>query len=483
MYNRKMTLPIDRALRVNGSSSVAFTGAGGKTTALFQLARSLQPPVIVTTTTHFGAWQARMADKHIMTDSPAPIQELEDGLNGVLLITGTIDRDRTQPVHKKLLRWLHEFCTYHGIPLLIEADGSRQKPLKAWEDYEPAIPNFVNVVAQVAGLAGLGKPLNNETVHRAAIFSRLSGLAMGETISAEALQKVLIHPDGGLKHVSERARRIVLLNQADTVDLQSNANSMVQALSKSYDSVAIASLHQEKIFAVYEPTAAILLAAGSSSRYGETKQLLNWRGEPFVRVAARTALEAGCSPVIMVTGANAEQVELAVNGLNVLVVYNPSWKEGQASSIRTGLMPLRFPRTVPLSGSFVEPLPHIRQEGSSAEIEYSGAEYRAWKGVGSAIFLLADQPQITASVLRALMERHADGLPSILAPMVMDQRANPVLFDRNAFQDLASLQGDVGGRAIFHKHQVEYLPWHDDRLLLDVDTQEMYQRLISDESL
>jgi molybdenum cofactor cytidylyltransferase len=67
--------------------------------------------------------------------------------------------------------------------------------------------------------------------------------------------------------------------------------------------------------------------------------------------------------------------------------------------------------------------------------------------------------------------------------MVIDQRANPVLFDRVAFPDLMKLEGDVGGRAIFHKYPVEYLPWHDDRLLLDVDTPEMYERLISDDTL
>ena len=54
-------------------------------------------------------------------------------------------------------------------------------------------------------------------------------------------------------------------------------------------------------------------------------------------------------------------------------------------------------------------------------------------GVGGAIFLLADQPQVTTSILRALVEKHAEGLYPIVAPMVMDQRANPVLFDRANF--------------------------------------------------
>ena len=103
------------------------------------------------------------------------------------------------------------------------------------------------------------------------------------------------------------------------------------------------------------------------------------------------------------------------------------------------------------------------------------------EGVGAAIFLLADQPQLTTSILSALIERHSRELPTILAPLVIDRRANPVLFDRRAFDDLLQLQGDVGGRAIFSKHSVEYLPWHDQRLLLDVDTPEQYARLLADD--
>jgi molybdenum cofactor cytidylyltransferase len=67
--------------------------------------------------------------------------------------------------------------------------------------------------------------------------------------------------------------------------------------------------------------------------------------------------------------------------------------------------------------------------------------------------------------------------------MILDRRGNPVLFDRETFTDLLELEGDVGGRAIFHKHRVEYLPWHDDSLLLDVDTPEQYQRLLALEDL
>lgn len=445
-----MHLSLTHALRVNSSASIAFIGAGGKTTAMFQLARELQQPVIVTATSHLGIWQTGLADRHIITETPGVLQELEHGLKGVILITGDIDGERTKPINHELLSWLQHFCSDHAVPLLIEADGAREKPLKAWSEHEPPVPEFVDLVVHVVGLAGLGKPLTDENIHRAEIFSRLSGLRIGEEVAPDSLIRVLTHPDVERKNIPARARTVVLLNQADTAELQSKARGLAQSLRTAYDAALIASLEQERIFAVHEPIAGIVLAAGEATRYGRAKQLLDWKGEPFVRAVAKTALQAGLSPVVVVTGANAEGVEAAVNQLNVMVIRNDHWKTGQASSLRAGIR------------SFA---PH------------------AFSMIGGAIFLLADQPQLTTSILQALTEKHAQGLYPIVAPMVMDRRANPVLFDRVTFPDLLTLEGDVGGRAVFHKHRVEYLPWHDDRLLLDVDTPEMYQRLLSDDSL
>jgi molybdenum cofactor cytidylyltransferase len=450
-----MKLSLAQALRVNSSPCLVFIGAGGKTTAIFQLARQLPSPVIVTATSHLGAWQIDLADSHIITDTPAPLEELEHGLKGVILITGEIENDRTKPVNHALMNWLYQFCGYHSIPLLIEADGSRVKPLKAWAEHEPPIPAFVETVVQVVGLTGLGKSLSGENVHRAELFSKLSGLSIGEMITPDSLVRVLRHNEGGRKNIPISARKAILLNQADTPELQSVAHGLVQALIPAYHSVVISSLKQEKVFAVHEPIAGIILAAGESARFGQPKQLLDWKGQPFVHAVAKTALEAGLSPVVVITGANAEPVELAVQDLNVTVVRNSDWKIGQGSSIR---------------------------EGVNILIDNFSSKMGMGK-IGGAIFLLVDQPQVTTSILHALVEKHAEGLYPIVAPMVIDQRANPVLFDLATFPDLIGLEGDVGGRAIFHKHRVEYLPWHDDRLLLDVDTPEMYQRLISDETL
>jgi len=437
-----------QALRYSNHQTIAIIGAGGKTTAMFQLAREMakHSPVIVTASSHLGVWQIPLADKHLIVDSSNAVNELEEDLEGITLLTGPVDGDRTKPVTDETLSALDQFCKSRSLLLLIEADGSRSKPLKAWDKHEPPIPAFVDVVVEVVGLTGIGSPLTDESVHRAQIFSQLSGLDLQAPVTTDALLHVLTHPLGGLKNIPTRARKIVLLNQADTADLQSMAHGMVVLLLKSCDWVIIASLQQEMIFAVHERIAGIVIAAGKASRYGQPKQLLDWKGEPFVRAVAKTALSAGLEPVVVVTGAYADELVEAVKDLNVMIVNNADWEQGQGTSIRTGVTAI--------------------QQTS-----------------GGCIFLLVDQPQVNTSILRALAEKHAEGLYPIVAPMVIDQRANPVLCDKVTFSDLMQLDGDVGGRAIFHKHRVEYLPWHDDRLLLDVDTPEQYQRLIEDDTL
>ncbi len=434
-----------RALRLDQTQEnpiICFVGSGGKTTALFQLARQIlaqkiSPVVYITTTTHLGAWQIPLADSHIVTNR---IYKNQIPSSGVVLFSGEIVNDRTRPAPADVLNQLREKAKAESIPLLIEADGSRQKPLKAPADHEAPIPSFADWVVHVGGLSALGKPLDEAQVHRADIFSTLSGLALGEPIAPPALTRALVHPQGGLKNIPPNARRVALLNQAETAALQSVGGGMARTLLDAYDSVLVGSLREER-FHLFEKTAGIILAAGKASRYGELKQLLDWKGKPFVRQVAETALQAGLDPVVVVVGFRHEELEACLQDLPIQIVRNPDFEQGQSASIKFGLSALP-------------------------------------PNVGAAIFLLADQPQIPASVIQALTESHRAERQSILAPLVLEERrANPVLMDRVTFPDLMQLSGDVGGRAIFNRHPVSYIAWHDDNLLFDVDKPEDYEKL------
>jgi molybdenum cofactor cytidylyltransferase len=457
---------LSRALRISLSkdffhqSTIAFVGSGGKTTALFQLARELPPPAIITATTHLHVDQIILADSHAIVEWPEDLTGFERKLNGVRLVSGPLDRDRISGLSADQISRLREICIAHNLPMLIEADGSRQKPLKAPADHEPVIPEFVETVIVTAGLSGLGKPLTTEFVHRPDIFAHLSGIKKSAIISPEILVHVLTHPAGGLKNIPVGARRIALLNQADTPGLQALAKGMVEQLLTKFRTVIISSLnpqsikinHISKIHAVYEPVAGVILAAGGSSRFGQPKPLLDWHGKPFVRALAETALSADLSPVVVVTGSNRQEVESAVLDLPVIMHHNQDWQSGMASSIRVGL--------------------------SDFPISQAPGIHRGVNEVGAAIFLLADQPQITPAILRALSEEHSQTLAPIVAPLVGGQRANPVLFDRLTFPDLMKLNGDSGGRVIFSKYPLAYLIWHDESLLFDVDTPAEYRKLI-----
>jgi molybdenum cofactor cytidylyltransferase len=442
-----MTMQLAQALRITRSTRAAIVGAGGKTTALFSLARQLKPPVFLTATTHLAKHQVNFADHHIEASAPSDVPDgVREELAGVILFTGgEADSKRVSGVTPPVLARLHQVADARNVPLLMEADGARGLPLKGTDHHEPPIPNLVNMVIVLAGLSGLGKPLTGDWVHRPERFAKLSGLEVGEPVSPTALERVLRSPRGGLKNVPPGSKRVVLLNQMDALEACPEADLPIARLLEDYHAVGVTALAEGQVSAVHERVGAVVLAAGEAQRYGKIKQLLPWQGEPLVRGVVSRALKAGFQPVVVVVGAEGEKVAQAVAQAPVEVVWNQDWEAGQSTSVKKGL------RTLP-------------------------------PFTGGALFLLADQPQIPLDLMRQLRKKHAETHAPLIAPWVEGRIVNPVLFDRITFSDFKEITGDQGGRALFERYEPVLVPWADPFVALDIDTPEDYQSFLDHDS-
>jgi molybdenum cofactor cytidylyltransferase len=438
-------ISLARALRVERGAVVSFVGGGGKTTSMFRLAAELSAAswrVVTTTTTHISEEQARLAPASIRPDELFSLGARLDEFGHCLIVGMPDGKGRVQSVSPDLIAGLKTRSDIDCI--LVEADGSRSLPFKAPGKHEPVVPGITTILVPIAGLNAIGMPLDEAHVHRAEIAAQLAHTRVGSRVSPEIVARVLSHPRGGAKQLPPGARLVPLLNKADDGCDMRRARVLAEKLAANpaVDAVLICSMRNTlPVREAWSPTAAVILAAGKSTRFGVTKQILPWRDTTLAARSAQVALEAGLSPVIVVIGHDAENVSATLTGLPVQVVLNPDYASGQSSSVRRG----------------IDALP---------------------SRAGAALFLLADQPLIDSTLLRKIVRAHRKTLAPACVPVFRELRGNPVLFDRTLFAELRTLEGDVGGRALLdhYRDSVVEVP-ATQAALLDIDKPEDYELL------
>jgi molybdenum cofactor cytidylyltransferase len=184
---------------------------------------------------------------------------------------------------------------------------------------------------------------------------------------------------------------------------------------------------------------AIVLAAGRSTRMGDTNKLLaDVGGSPMVRHVVAAALASRARPVLVVTGHQAEEVRSALAGLDVTFVANPDYAAGLSTSLKAGI----------------------------AAVPQSAA---------GALVLLGDMPRITGDHIDRLIAAFAaDGDGCIVVPTHQGRRGNPVLWPSAFFGEMWQLAGDAGARKLLaaHADHVREVDLGSDAIFLDVDTPE-----------
>jgi molybdenum cofactor cytidylyltransferase len=187
--------------------------------------------------------------------------------------------------------------------------------------------------------------------------------------------------------------------------------------------------------------AGVILAAGSSTRMGRNKLLLELDGEPLVRRAVRAALEAPLGWVVAVLGHEADRVREALTGLPCLTVVNPDHARGVRLSLQTGI------REVP-------------------------------EEAAAAVVVLADMPFVTAEMIAAVAARYREGGAPLVVSEYGPVNAPPTLYDRALFGELLSMGGEGCGKQVLrrHTHEAAFVPWPE-AALADVDLPEDYERI------
>ena len=202
-----------------GCGTVALVGGGGKTSLMSRAADEAQqllvtadesrPSLLVTTTTRLQRPTPINARIHIGETPPETTSESVHLWVGGLIADG---KKWKAPPLSALAGWVEN---HPESQILIEADGSSGRPLKAPGPGEPVIPGYTQTVICVMGLSALGRQVSGRNVHRLERFEHITGFKSGTPITRKAVLRLLSHPDGGFKGTLPGMRRILVINQAD----------------------------------------------------------------------------------------------------------------------------------------------------------------------------------------------------------------------------------------------------------------------------
>ncbi len=243
--------PIETTLLREPRGVLSLTGGGGKTSLMFYLAQQLSrvgKRVLTTTTTKIFYPTAEQSEKVLVDSDPESILQQVTSQHHCNHITAASellanDSKRLQANGSKLKGFSSAAIDLfaksgHFDWIIVEADGSARRPLKAPAEHEPVIPANTTVLVAVAGLEVLGCPLSEDIVFRSELAGALMGISTGETITESALVNLFNHPLGAFKDAPGQAHRFIFLNKADDLKRRDAAARIAALLCHNPQTVA-----------------------------------------------------------------------------------------------------------------------------------------------------------------------------------------------------------------------------------------------------
>ncbi len=445
------------AFEIKEKELISIVGGGGKTSLLFALGEAIAGRVLLTTTTRIFAAQMKLATA-VSTYTPdanwdAWLADLEAKLSkqGACLVVGEVQGKKAFGVPPDLPAKL--LATPFVDAVVVEADGSRMRPIKAPAAHEPVIPTETTLLVPTVGIDALDGVLE-EVAHRPELVrgilgARDWGLGIGDwRLRVEDVARLLVSEQGGMKDAPARARVIPLINKVETDEQLYAARQIAQHALRITPHVArivITALHSKQpVREVQSRVTAVILAAGQGKRMGQTKQLLPWGETTMLGQTIRHAQQSWVHDLLVVSGHEAQKIAAIAQAEGAQTVYNPAYASGEMlSSLQTAV--------------------------SSLDVS-----------VTAVLVLLADQPMVEPETINQLLIPFWQGKGALIAPQFAGQRGNPVLIGATHFAELLALPAGDAPRTLLKRNKVTLVDVASESVLIDLDTVGEYGRYVHD---
>ena len=244
-----------RAFGISAGDVVAFVGAGGKSSAILAVSEELTREgmgVLIAPTTKMFLDEAHKVGPLVTSTGQTRLTEkIEAALadsRAVVAGSELLSKERIGGVDPA---WIPTFQKLADVTL-VEADGSRRRPLKGTADHEPLVPDSATLVIAVGNITALGKPLNDEYVHRPEVFSELTGVGLDQSVTPRAFATAIAK--GSLGKVPDNIRKAALITGVQPGPLMSQAAVITRELWRlGVKNVVLSSLPDEAPGKVWRP--------------------------------------------------------------------------------------------------------------------------------------------------------------------------------------------------------------------------------------
>ena len=423
-----------RNFNIDKKDIVAITGAGGKTSLIFFLAKKLAQfgKVLITTTTKMY----KPSSKNYETLTIGEKTYLGEEKNISIIASSEIDGKIISPTYEKIEKLKDNFDY-----ILIEADGAKEKLLKFWNDTEPCIPNFVTKVIGVINCEIFSQDFNEINIHRFNLAPKNLLEFSNKKIDTAFLSSYILSADY-FKTTPSYVEKYLFFNGIDGESKLDRLNNSLKTINKilkekDFPNIILGSIKNSEFYP-YQKVDAVVMASGFSKRMGFNKLKLEYNNISLLENCLKKLSSIPFNEVLVC--GREEWVKSLSEKYNFKYLNNLTAHLGQSESIKLGI------------------------KNSNG------------KGI---TFFTADQPLLSEKTILTLYYNFFK-TNLITIPIVNNNRFSPVFFPEDKKSELLKLEGDTGGKIVIKNTPfINLISFSSEKEFLDIDTEEDYYNIKS----